>query len=177
MQSNANGQYDACVTQYQSSFSNSTSNCFNASSTNATQSPGQLPCAATTASDACGVLWVWSGGLAVCLTAASIAVVGAILGIVWLVVSPLSERASKLLRGLLVFCLVAPIIFGGIAGVILCVVCVQIATTNGYFGAPVVPFYVQNAVTASFSWLLAVLGFILCGPTANLGSDDRASFL
>ncbi len=177
MQSTANGQYDTCLAEYNAAFSSNSSTCFNATNPNVTQAPNQLPCATTTATDACGILWVWSAGCAVCLTAASIAVVGAIVGIVWQIVSPLSDHASKLLRGIVVFSLVAPIIFGGIAGVLLCVVCVQIATTNGYFGRPVVPYYVQNAVTASFSWLLAVLGFILCGPTANLGSDDRASFL
>ncbi len=119
-----------------------------------------------------GILWVWEAACAVAITAAAIAVAGSLVGLLWLVLVPQSDRTCAVLRGLVVFSEVAPIIFGGIAGVLLCVTAVQIVITNGYFGSTVIPFYVQTAVAASMAWLLTVLGFALCTPTARLGRED-----
>jgi hypothetical protein len=90
----------------------------------------QLPCQPTSADGACGNLWVWPSGTAVAIVASVLAMISSILAVFWLTYFPISDRMSSFLRIAIVFGQVAPIIFAGIAGVILSVTSVQILTVR-----------------------------------------------
>ncbi len=131
MQSYANNAWPFCLDQFNVTFDRNPLTCFNSSlAVNVTARPGQRPCAPTSAAGACGILWVWLSGTAVAIVASCLAIVSSVLAFFWLTYFPISEKTSQLFRVLIVFGQVSPIIFAGIAGVILSVISVQILTVK-----------------------------------------------